>query len=52
MLGFTPLNDDACVYTKQSDTDNGKLSILIVYMDDFIIAAPSDAEVDIIAEGI
>jgi hypothetical protein len=49
MLGFTPLDDDACVYTKHTGK---QMSILIVHVDDLIIAAPSDAEVDTIAKGI
>jgi hypothetical protein len=49
ILGFTPLDDDAYVYTKHTGK---QMSILIVHVDDLIIAAPSDAEVDTIAEGI
>ena len=49
MLGFTLLDDDACVYTK--GTGKG-MSILIVHVDDFIIAAPSDTKVADITKGI
>ncbi|OGE48755.1 hypothetical protein PENARI_c026G06050 [Penicillium arizonense] len=49
LLGFLPLDDDACVYTKGSGS---QISILIVHVDDFIIAAPTDAEVSNIANGI
>jgi hypothetical protein len=49
LLGFLPLDDDACVYTKGSGS---QMSILKVHVDDFIIAAPTDAEVSTIADGI
>ncbi|KAJ6080229.1 hypothetical protein N7467_009982 [Penicillium canescens] len=42
ILGFIPLDDDACVYTKGQGKE---MSSLIVHVDNFIIAAPSDAEV-------
>jgi hypothetical protein len=42
ILRFIPLVDDACVYTKGQGKE---MSSLIVHVDNFIIAAPSDAEV-------
>jgi hypothetical protein len=41
ILDFIPLDDDACVYTKGQGEE---MSSLIVHIDNFIIAAPSDAE--------
>jgi hypothetical protein len=42
ILDFIPLDDDACVYTKGQGKE---MSSLTVHIDNFIIAAPSDAEV-------
>lgn len=46
-MGFQPLADDPCVYTRWgTDGGNPGLTIMMVYVDDFIIAAPSEAEID------
>ncbi|KAJ5138864.1 uncharacterized protein N7515_003712 [Penicillium bovifimosum] len=41
-IGFHPLDDDPCVYLKGKGMS---LTIMMIHVDDFIIAAPSDSDV-------
>jgi hypothetical protein len=47
-MGFEPLDDDPCVYKKLV---GAKMTILMLHVNDFIIAAPSDKEIEaVVAE--
>jgi hypothetical protein len=41
-IGFYPLDDDPCVYVKGKGMN---LTIMMIYVDDFIIAALSDEDI-------
>ncbi|KAG0157502.1 hypothetical protein PDIDSM_4687 [Penicillium digitatum] len=42
-IGFHPLDDDPCVYVKGKGTE---LTIMMIHVDDFIIAAPTDEDIE------
>lgn len=42
-IGFRPLDDDPCVYIKGKGMN---LTIMMIHVDDFIIAAPSDDDIE------
>ncbi|KAI2732949.1 hypothetical protein DTO013E5_10235 [Penicillium roqueforti] len=43
--GFRPLEDDPCVYVKMGK-NCADLTIMMIHVDDFIIAAPTSGEID------
>jgi hypothetical protein len=48
-IGFHPLEDDPCVYMKGKGMN---LTIMIIHVDDFIIAAPQDEDIQQVVDAL
>ncbi|KAJ6131883.1 hypothetical protein N7471_007098 [Penicillium samsonianum] len=46
-IGFHPLEDDPCVYVKGKGS---QMTIMMIHVDDFIIAAPTNPEIEKVVE--